>query len=142
MKPRITTHEEVTPEVAAAIEGGVMEFNFTEGPMQGAAQVFASATTDEGDLVGGASGRRWGNYCELLYLWVQPAHRRHGLGSELLQAFEQLAASHGCKVFILDTFTFQAPEFYRKHGYAVAHEMPGFPQGNTKYTMRKVVGAA
>ncbi len=109
--------------------------------MAGAAQVFACATSEGGELIGGAAGRRWGEYCELLYLWVKPEFRRHGLGSELLGAFERQAADHGCKVFILDTFTFQAPAFYMRHGYAVLHEMAGFPQGNTKYTMRKALAA-
>ena len=119
-----------------------MEFNFTEGPMAGAAQVFACARSEDGELVGGAAGRRWGEYCELLYLWVKPEARRGGIGSELLQAFEEQASSHGCKIFILDTFSFQAPEFYKRHHYQVAHEMPGFPEGNTKYTMRKQRSAA
>ncbi|KPF67947.1 hypothetical protein IP84_11960 [beta proteobacterium AAP99] len=137
----LTAHDEVEPEVAQAIEGGVMEFNFTVGPMAGAAQVFACARADDGELIGGASGRRWGDYCELLYLWVKPELRGQRLGSALLTAFEQQARQHGCSVFILDTFTFQAPEFYARHGYTVLHEMPGFPQGNTKYTMRKVLAA-
>lgn len=142
MKHQVTAHDDVAPEIAAAIEGGVMEFNFTEGPMNGAAQVFACARAEDGELVGGAAGRRWGEYCELLYLWVTPPLRHHGLGSELLTAFERQATSHGCRIFILDTFSFQAPEFYARHGYQVLHEMSGFPQGNTKYTMRKVLGAA
>ena len=142
MNPQITIHDEVAPEIASAIEGGVMEFNFTEGPMAGAAQVFACARSEDGELVGGAVGRRWGEYCELLYLWVKPEARRSGLGSELLEAFETRASAHGCRIFILDTFSFQAPEFYKRHNYRVLHEMHGFPHGNTKYTMRKVRSAA
>jgi GNAT superfamily N-acetyltransferase len=138
----ITASDDVPPEVSRAIEGGVVEFNVSQGPMGDAAQVFACARSDDGALLGGAMGRRWGKYCELIYLWVKPEQRKQGLGSKLLKAFEQQSIDHGCQVFILDTFSFQAPNFYVRHGYHVLHEMSGFPNGNTKLTMRKVLGPA
>lgn len=141
MAPLITATDEVPPEVAASIEDGLMDFNFNHGPMRDAAQVFACARASEGDLVGGAMGRRWGDYCELQHLWVREDHRGQGLGSQLLAAFEAKAIEHGCRIFILDTFSFQAPAFYERHGYQVLHEMPGFPDKNSKFTMRKELGA-
>jgi len=138
----ITATEEVPEDIARAIEGGVMDFNFLHGPMGDAAQVFACARASDGKLIGGAMGRRWGEYCELQYLWVKTEHRGQELGRNLLKAFEDKAAERGCRVFILDTFSFQAPSFYAKHGYEVLHEISGLPQGNSKFTMRKVLGAA
>ncbi len=142
MTPLITVSDEVPQEIAAAIEAGVMDFNLHQGPMGDAAQVFACAKDPEGALVGGAAGRRWGDYCELQYLWVRADQRGRGLGSQLLLAFEGQAAARGCRTFILDTFSFQAPGFYARHGYQVLHEMPGFPAGHSKFTMRKVIGDA
>lgn len=69
-------------------------------------------------------------------------HRGQGLGSRLLLAFEAHASQHGCKVCILDTFSFQAPEFYKRHGYSVLHEMGGFPEGHRKFTLQRVLPAA
>lgn len=142
MTPTIIATDEVPHEIATAIEGGVMDFNFNQGPMGDAAQVFAYAQGQGGELVGGAMGRRWGDYCELQYLWVKDDHRGQGFGSQLLAAFERRGAEHGCRIFILDTFSFQAPSFYARHGYEVLHEMSGFPHGNSKFTMRKALGAA
>ncbi len=55
----------------------------------------------------------------------------------LLRQFEQRAASRGCDVFYLTTLSFQAPEFYRKRGYASIAEISGYPSGITKYLMYK-----
>jgi len=102
----ITSSDEVPSEIASAIEDGVMEFNFTQGPMGDAAQVYACARSEDGKLIGGAMGRRWGDYCELLYLWVKSESRGQGLRSQLLEAFERFGIERGCKIFILDTFSF------------------------------------
>jgi len=43
-------------------------------------------------------------------------------------------------VVYLDTFSFQAPEFYRRCGYAVALRIDGFPDGIAKHLMVKHLG--
>jgi hypothetical protein len=54
-----------------------------------------------------------------------------------MAAFELRAQSHGCRSFFLETFSFQAPEFYRGLGYQVAHENRAFPHGIVKHLMVK-----
>jgi len=41
------------------------------------------------------------------------------VGTQLLQAAEQEAHARGCQYMILDSYDFQAPGFYQKHGYEV-----------------------
>jgi hypothetical protein len=36
-----------------------------------------------------------------------------------------------------DTFSFQAPEFYKQHGYRVFGELKDFPPDHTRYYMTK-----
>jgi len=95
------------------------------------------ASEPSGQIVGGAVGRTWGRCCELLQLWVEPEHRASGVGSRLLQQFEASARSRQCSVFYLTTLSFQAPDFYRKHGYISLAEISGYPNGITKYLMHK-----
>lgn len=61
------------------------------------------------------------------------------MGSRLLQEFEAHAARRGCNVYYLTTLSFQAPDFYRKHGYASLAEISGYPNGITKHLMQKTV---
>lgn len=71
--------------------------------------------------------------CELQQLRVRDDHRRRGVGTRLLRSFEDGARRRGCKLLYLDTFSFQAPNFYRKHGFRVGCELKGFPDGVSKF---------
>jgi len=92
-----------------------------------------------GDVVGGAVGRYWNQACELQQIWVHGDYRRSTVGTRLLRAFEEGARRRGCKLVYLDTFSFQAPEFYRKLGYDVACELTGFPEGASKLIMTRAL---
>ncbi len=52
-------------------------------------------------------------------LWVDENFRGNGLGSALLKDTEKTAVREGCSLIHLDTFDFQAKDFYAKHGYEV-----------------------
>jgi ribosomal protein S18 acetylase RimI-like enzyme len=121
----------------AAIDAGLDEYNLSVAPLSDVRPLASFATGPAGRVVGGASGRTWGRCCELLQLWVEPRRRSAGVGSRLLQLFEAHAQRRGCNVFYLTTLSYQAPAFYRKHGYAVLAEIAGYPNGIVKYLLYK-----
>jgi len=47
------------------------------------------------------------------------------------------ARKRGARYAYLDTFDFQAPEFYKKYGYEVFGVLEDFPSGHTRYFMKK-----
>ena len=49
--------------------------------------------------------------------WVRADQRGTGVGSQLINRFEQAAAERGARRVFVTSFTFQAPEFYRRLGY-------------------------
>lgn len=57
-------------------------------------------------------------------LGVDEAARRQGLGSALLSHVEDVARDEGCTTASVDTFSFQAPEFYPRHGYKEIFRYP------------------
>ena len=59
-----------------------------------------------------------------------------------MRRFEALGRHRGCRTFYLETFSFQAPDFYRRHGYRVAAEVRAFPHGIVKFVMVHEVPAA
>jgi len=89
--------------------------------------------------LGGAVGRTWGEAAELQQLWVAKDLRGRGVGARLLSLFEAAARQRGCRLVYLDTFTFQAPDFYLKQGYETACRFDGFPGGISKFVMRKTL---
>ncbi|MGX1914470.1 GNAT family N-acetyltransferase [Streptomyces phaeochromogenes] len=91
-----------------------------------------------GGVAGGLIGHAWATWLHVQYLWVDERHRGSGLGSRLLSRAEQLAhSSHGCVSARLETWDFQAPEFYKKQGYEVVCEISDYPPGITEYTLTK-----
>jgi hypothetical protein len=72
-------------------------------------------------------------YIDLLWLRTN----RRGYGHRLMTLAEEEARERGAKNAYLDTFSFQAPDFYRRLGYEVFGELPDFPHGHQRYFFRK-----
>lgn len=71
-------------------------------------------------------------------LWVKEDYRKDGLGSILLKEIENLAREKGCHLIHLDTFDFQAKDFYIKHGYEVFGTLDECPEGHKRYFLKKI----
>ena len=69
------------------------------------------------NIVAGAAGHTWGETCELRQVWVAASIRGRGLGRRLIAEAEAEAVRRGCRQLVLATHSFQAPEFYRRHGF-------------------------
>ncbi len=131
-------HDDRPAAEADIVGDGLGDWNDAAGVLQDV-QALCVFVRRGGVVVGGAVGRTWGECCELQHLWVADAHRHHGLGQRLLQAFEQRARERGCRLAYLETFSFQTPAFYEARGYRVALEFRGYTHGVVKYTMTKAM---
>jgi ribosomal protein S18 acetylase RimI-like enzyme len=128
-------HDHVPPDAGRVVDHGLGQANEAAAPIDEIERLSCFASLASGAVVGGAVGRLWGECCELQQLWVDPAYRRRGIGAKLVRLFEGRAAERGCRTFYLETFSFQAPAFYRSLGYGAAAEIGGFPGGIIKYLM-------
>ena len=92
---------------------------------------------EQDEIVGGLYGRvffRW-LYIELLVVPEQA--RGKGTGSTLMQMAEELAREKNCVGIWLDTFDFQAPEFYRRHGFTEIGQIDDYPPGHQHFFFQK-----
>ncbi|MEP6816150.1 MAG: GNAT family N-acetyltransferase [Marmoricola sp.] len=90
------------------------------------------------ELIAGASGWTWGQAAGIGMTWVHDEHRRAGLGSALLTTFEDEAKRRGCTHVFVTSFTFQAPGFYKRHGYRETFRWESVPTpGRDDVHMRK-----
>lgn len=89
------------------------------------------------EIVGGIIGATYWDWFQLDLLWIREDLRGRGYGHRLLAAAEEEARRRGARHVHLDTFTFQAPDFYKRHGYEVFGTLPDYPVGYTRYYMRK-----
>ena len=115
--------EQSTRDEYDFIDNGIVEYNqskvpFTQEPSF--IPINRVIKDAKGEVLAGINSQL---YCwNCLYidvLWVKEAHRKEGYGSVLLREVEQIAKEKGCNLVHLDTFDFQAKEFYLKQGYEI-----------------------
>jgi GNAT superfamily N-acetyltransferase len=116
--------------------GGLISFNET---YLGRADFrrLAVLAREGGTLAGGLVGETGRGFLFIELFWVAPPQRRCGLGARLLEAAEAEAAGRGCHSAWLDTYDFQAPQFYERHGYRVFGELNGLGGGHRRFYMVK-----
>lgn len=89
------------------------------------------------EIVGGVLGEIHWNWFYIDLMWVKEELRGRGFGHRLLSTVEDEARQRGAKNAYLDTFSFQAPDFYFQHGYQVFGELQEFPPGHQRYYLTK-----
>ena len=92
------------------------------------------------EILGGLLGAIWGGWLHVAFFWVAEPLRRRDLGSQLLRAAEAYALERGCRHVHLDTFSFQAPGFYARHGYREFGRLDDHPPGHTHHFLTKTLG--
>ncbi|MBU1283855.1 GNAT family N-acetyltransferase [Pseudomonas sp.] len=85
-----------------------------------------------------------GLYGEIFYRWLFiellaiPEHTRgQGIGARLMNMAEDLARAKDCVGIWLDTFDFQAPAFYEKHGFSAFGQLDNFPPEHQRFFFQK-----
>ena len=92
---------------------------------------------EQGNLVAGMVAETFGNWLEIEYLYVSDDLRGQGIGSKILEMAENESKERGCKYSFVDTFNFQAPKFYKKHGYKEVFALKKYPYIGERYYYTK-----
>ena len=124
---------------SADLRDAIHEFNFATTGYRDGRSLSCFLRDDDGALVAGIDGFTWGGYARVDYLWVTEQLRGQGLGSRLLDAAEEEARRRGCGTIVLDTHSFQAPDFYSRLGYAPVGETLDTPVGYTQTLFQKQI---
>lgn len=92
---------------------------------------------EQGNLMAGMVAETFGNWLEIEYLYVREDLRGQGLGSRILKMAEKESRERRCKYSFVDTFNFQAPKFYEKHGYKEVFSLKKYPYTGERYYYTK-----
>jgi GNAT superfamily N-acetyltransferase len=133
----------LTPEVsvdeatARAIESGLDTFNNSIAPCDNQMALWIVGRDSNNNVQAGIYGTTLFDWLIINWLWVADPHRRQGIGSQLLWGAEAIARDRQCTHGYLDTFSFQAPGFYERHGYREFGRINGFPPGHARIWLSK-----
>ncbi|PYA58335.1 GNAT family N-acetyltransferase [Serratia marcescens] len=136
----IEISDRVTPEITSCIAEGLDRFNDQQiGYGDRLPLAVVVKDPDSGDVLGGITGRSSLGLLFLDLFYLPEALRSAGLGSELLRRFEQEGRRRGCLSAVLYTISFQAPDFYQRHGWQRMGEVPCLPPGTSRIFMSKTL---
>jgi GNAT superfamily N-acetyltransferase len=121
------------------IGGGLTDFNTQQAGDERGENLCFVLEDPEGEIVGGVIGAVYWNWLYINLMWVREDLRGQGFGRLLLARIETEGHSRGAKHAYLDTFSFQAPAFYKKFGYKVFGRLKNFPDGHTRFFLSKTL---
>lgn len=136
----VPTITEATPEEVRSGELGRRLRHFNHGfvgEYPDSQPVWLNAKDDNGRLVGGLRGYVFLYWLHIDVLWVDETARAGGLGSRLLAQAEAKARGLGAHSVKLDTFEWQAREFYARRGYEEFGRIDDHTQGYYLAFMKK-----
>lgn len=137
-EPELTLTDAPTSAEVARISDDLDQFNIDVTAIEDRKPLAVLVNDpDTGEVLGGMTGRTSLGlmFVDLFHL---PEHLRgNGLGSRILHMAETEGKRRGCKAAVLYTISFQAPDFYRRHGWRVFGEIACDPPGTSRIFMTK-----
>lgn len=93
---------------------------------------------ENGEIIAGCLAEMYfWNIVYVSILWVDERYRKQGLGTMLLREIEAVARRENCTLIHLDTFDFQARDFYLRGGYELFGVLEDCPPGHCRYYLKK-----
>ena len=129
--------DEEDPRVGDFIHEGFTRYGEQNGVVLNYDGFCFAAENSEGKIAGVITGRAYYNEVHIGDLIVDEQYRGTGLGSRLVRAVENAYKGKGYDVITLTTFSFQAPEFYKKLGYTVEFIRESKDPKLNKYFLKK-----
>ena len=125
-------------ETKRAALKGLIAYNEQKAGKLGYAPVCISLR-EKGRIVGGIVAQIFFGWMFVELFWIDDKHRGKGFGQRLLDTAEAEARKKGAKNVYLDTFSFQAPGFYKKCGYREFGRLRKYPAGHDRVWMTKAL---
>lgn len=92
---------------------------------------------ESGRVAGGIFGETF-SYCMYIdVFWIDELYRSQGCGKRLLLEAERAGKAMGCLFSHTSTFSYQAPEFYKRMGYEVFGVLDEYPDGIKQFFLKK-----
>jgi len=125
------------PDDVQALNNGIAEHTQQKMEMK-PLDFFAFFIRDNNEkIVGGCAGDNMYGCLYVGQLWVTEQLRGKGYGTKLMKQAENLAKTSECNFMAVNTFDWEALDFYKKLGFYVEFERHGFLKESIFYFLRK-----
>lgn len=140
MPAQIQLSENVTEAERLAILYPLLAHNLANGG-DDAHETFALLlrAPDRDEVIGGLYGKISYRWLLIDLVSVPEQMRGQGIGERLMRMAEDIAQKKNCIGIWLETFSFQAPGFYRKLGYSEFGRLADYPPGHTRLYYQKTL---
>jgi len=119
------------------VRNKLIEFNSQHVPNGRYEELNLCLKNDNEEIIAGLNSAICWNWMEIDILWVHNDYRKQGYGKKLLEEAEKIAREKKCSFIKLNTFSFQAPEFYKKYGYEIIAVIENAPNDYNHYYLKK-----
>lgn len=136
MSKRPTIYQS-TDEEAKHVTRRLVEYNAKHAPYGHYEEINLCMKDEQGEIIAGLNSSISWHWMDIDILWVNGDYQGQGFGKQLLAKAEQIARSKNCTFIKLNTFSFQAPEFYKKNGYEIIGIIEDAPKGSHFYYLKK-----
>jgi len=132
----LVTDSKILEKQNSVVSEGIRRYN--EPFAGGQPQRFSIYVKNEShEVIAGATAYSFPTSVYIDVLWVDKSYRGQGLGAMLLNQVEAEALKRNIYESTLDTFSFQAEEFYLKQGYKHIGTIKNYLNGHDRIYFRK-----
>src|SRR5687767_8199720 len=132
-EPRIVAERTKGTKASRELWRGLVRFNRSKAGRLDYSRDVLTVRGSRGQLLGGLILQSYWRESYIELLWLSGRARGQGYGSRLMQEAERRARRRGSRLIHLNTYSFQAPGFYKKQGYRLFGSISGSPRGATRY---------
>lgn len=137
--PYIVEEKRHARAIARRVRAGLIAYNTVKVGAPNYRRLVLSARDEKGRILGGLTGELYWNALYVELLWLKEGARKGGVGRSLMQAAEKRARRAGKDLIFLNTYTFQAPGFYRKLGFRSFGRIRNYPRGGSRIFFVKLL---
>lgn len=119
------------------IRDGIVNFN--DHIIKEKASHFSIFAKNDTQIIGGALIWEHSDALYIDVLWCNEKNRKQGVGTKIMTMIDGVAKNKGLPKIFVDTYAFQAQDFYKKHGFYCIGIVSEYMLGHDRIFMRKDV---
>jgi len=102
-------------------------------------KLYSYSVEYKGKIIAAGRGSYFGTDCNISEIIITKPHRNKGLGKEILNRIETLGKLSGCSRVLVDTYDYQAPDFYLKNGFIEKGRIENYRQKHARIFFEKKI---